>query len=70
VKNRKQPASLVGDLVRKHNRGSVPAEGMLDTPEKVRDYVERMKAATEERLREDERARQESAARARTRRID
>lgn len=70
MKNRKQPASTVGDLVRKHNRGSVPAEGLLDTPEKVRQYVERMKTATEEQLRKDERARRDSEARARDRPVD
>ena len=70
MKDRKQPVSIVGQLVRKHTRGSVPSEGTLDTAEKVRQYVERMRTATEEQLRKDRQARRDSEARARDRRID
>jgi hypothetical protein len=56
--------------VRDHPYATVPAKGVLDTPEKIRAHAERMKAATEEQLREDRRARQRSAARARTDYVD
>jgi hypothetical protein len=61
---------LVERIVRDHPYGSVPAKGVLDTPEKIRGHAERMKAATQEQLREDRRARQKSAARARTDYVD
>jgi hypothetical protein len=70
VKARKQPVSIVGELVRKHTRGTVPSEGTLDTAEKVREYVERMRTATEEQLRKDRQARRDSEAQARTRPVD
>jgi len=70
VSNTRKPISLVERLVREHPQRTVPARRVLDTAEKIRAHTQRMKAATEDRLREDRRARQESAARARTRRVD
>jgi hypothetical protein len=66
----KKTLSFVERLVRDHPQGTPPTEGLLDSPEKIDAYVERMQAATEEGLRRDRRARQESAAQARTRRVD
>ena len=70
MKDSKQPVSTVAELVRKHTEGAVPSEGTLDTSAKVRRHVERMRTATAEQLQEDRQARRDSAARARTRRID
>jgi hypothetical protein len=68
--NPKKEPSLVERLVLEHNEGSVPHQGALDSPEKIRAYVERVKAATEEGLKADRRARQESALKARARHLD
>jgi hypothetical protein len=70
MKNTRHSASFVTRLVRQHGRGTTPASGTLDSKKKVSEYVERMREATEDRLREDRRARQDSAARASTRPID
>lgn len=70
MSNTKKTASLVERIVRDHPQGTVPAVRVLDTPAKIRAYTQRVRAATEDRLRQDRRARQESAARARTRRVD
>lgn len=61
--------SWVERIVLEHTSGSVPPEGTLDTPAKIQGYVERMTAATDQRLREDRRAQHESVAKARTRRV-
>lgn len=66
----KKTPSFAERLVRDHPQGTALTEGLLDSPEKIDAYVERMQAATEEGLRRDRRARQESAAQARTRRVD
>ncbi len=48
--------SLTKRLVLSYGEGSVPAELMLDTPEKVQAFRERMVAATQEALKRDRRA--------------
>jgi hypothetical protein len=68
-KNQPLPRSVAGNLVRKHKGGTQPEEGTLDTREKIDQLVERLTAATEEKLQDHERARQESAAWARNRRV-
>ncbi len=65
----KKASASVERLVRGHTFGTVPAEGTLDTPEKMRGYVERMKGATRDRLEKNRRAREQSAARSRSRRV-
>jgi len=61
--------TTVARLVLDHKEGVVPTEGVLDSPEKVRGFVNRMKDVSRERIRENRRARQASAARARTRKV-
>jgi hypothetical protein len=47
--------------------GQVPTAPVLSTPDEIRDYVERMRAASKERLKEDRRAAAMSLLRARNR---
>jgi hypothetical protein len=65
----KRELTCVERMVREHPQGTTPANGALDSPAKIQGYVERMKSASTDRVRQNRRARQESAARARRRRV-